>query len=103
MHDRFFANPKALGAKDLPGHAKALGLDMEKFKTCLVGGKKKAGVREDMAAAAKAGVRGTPHFLIGFTEPGKPTIKTLRRISGARPFAGFKAAIDQLLATRKKK
>ncbi len=102
MHDRLFANPKFLGEKDLHGHAKALGLDAAKFKTCLDSGRKKAGVRADIADAVKAGVRGTPTFLIGYTEPGKSTIKAVNRIRGARPFASFKAAIDPLLAAKKK-
>ena len=102
MHDRFFANPKSLGEKDLPGHAKALGLDAAKFKTCLDSGQKKAGVRADIADAVKAGVRGTPTFLIGYTEPGKSTITGVSRIRGARPFASFKAAIDRLLASKNK-
>ncbi|MFC1491900.1 DsbA family protein [Nitrospinota bacterium] len=103
MHDRLFANPKSLGEKDLPDHAQTLDLDTAKFKTCLDSGKMKAGIRADIADAVKAGVRGTPTFLIGFTEPGKSTIKTLRRIRGARPFASFKAEIDGLLATKKTK
>ena len=102
MHDRLFANPKSLGEKDLPGHAKSLGLDAAKFKACLDSGQKKAGVRADIADAVKAGVRGTPTFLIGYTEPGKSTITGVSRIRGARPFASFKAAIDRLLASKNK-
>ncbi|MBT3435866.1 MAG: DsbA family protein [Nitrospinaceae bacterium] len=103
MHDTIFKNKKAMAEKDLHAHAKMIGLDEVKFMACLNGGGKKAGVREDIAEAVKAGIRGTPTFLIGLTEPGKSTVKTVRRIRGAQPYPRFKAIIDQLLASKKKK
>ncbi len=103
FHDGLFENPKDMKKFDISPYAKALGLDMKKFKTCLDSGVKKAGVREDLAAGGKAGVRGTPTFLFAYTESGKPTVKTIKRIRGARPFAGFKAMIDGLLAEKNKK
>lgn len=39
MHDRLFANQKALAPEKLPEHAQAIGLKAEAFKTCLDSGK----------------------------------------------------------------
>ncbi len=98
MHDLLFQNTRKLGAAQLPGYAKSLGLDMTAFGQCLESGKHEAEVRQDMADGRAAGVRGTPTFFLAVAgdEPG--TLKTLSRIRGAHPFATFKQAIDAALA-----
>ncbi len=100
MHDKLFENSRALGAKDLPKYAEAIGLDAKKFQECLDDGKHAEVIKKRMAEGQKAGVMGTPAFLIGFIEPdGK--VKAVKKISGAESFANFKAAIDELLSSKK--
>jgi protein-disulfide isomerase len=101
MHQRLFANQRALSPTDLRAHAEALGLDPGVFDACLQGGAQVARIRGDFAAGTQAGVRGTPTFFIGVQEPGSPTVKVLRVVRGAVPFATFKAAIDEALAASK--
>ena len=45
----------------------------------------------DAAIAANA--------MLGLTEPGKGTVKILKIVRGAQPYARFKEAIDSLLAS----
>jgi protein-disulfide isomerase len=98
MHNLLFANQQALAPEQLVGHAKTLGLDAAAFQKCLDSGKQAARIRTDLEEAGKLGVNGTPAFLIGVAMPdGK--VKTVRFVSGARPYADFKAAIDAALAT----
>ena len=100
MHERLFTNQGALGPDDLPGHAGAVGLDVPKFQRCLADDRYAAQIRKDMADGQQAGVTGTPAFFLGLTDPtGK--VKTLRSITGAQAYPGFKAAIDSLLAYQK--
>lgn len=101
MHDRLFANQKMLGLKDLPTHAQSLELDLGKFQQCLESGKHAAKIRSDLADGQKAGVQGTPTFFLAVTEPNDTNLKALRVIRGAQPYAGFKQAIDSLLAAQK--
>jgi len=101
MHDRLFANQKALGVKDLPQHAQALGLDESKFQQCLDSGKYAARIRKDLTEGQKLGVTGTPGFFLGVTEPNGTEIKAVRQIKGAQPWAAFQGAIDSLLAEQK--
>ena len=54
IHDRLFANQRALGLKDLSGYAGALSLDLESFERCLNGGKHAAEIRKDIAAGEEA-------------------------------------------------
>ena len=98
MHDRLFAHQSALTLADLPGHADALGLDPERFQSCLNLGRHAAQVRRDLAEGQKAGVTATPAFFLGLTTPNSSTLKVTRTLRGAKPYAAFKEAIDALLA-----
>jgi protein-disulfide isomerase len=101
MHDKIFANQRALGQEDLMKYAEDIGLDMAKFKECLDNDKFADEIKKRMAEGQKAGVRGTPAFLIGFPE-GNGKVKAVKFVSGAQPYASFKAAIDELLSAKKK-
>lgn len=101
MHDRLFANQKALGIKELPKHAEALGMDATKFQQCLDSGKYAARIRKDLTEGQKLGVTGTPGFFLGITEPNGTDLKAVRKIVGAQPYAAFQSAIESLLAEAK--
>jgi hypothetical protein len=96
MHDRLFANQQALDS--FGPHAEAVGLDAAKFEQCLASGKFDAEIRRDMGEARKAGVTGTPAFMIGRTAANGSKLKVLAVLSGAKPFPDFKAELDRLLA-----
>ena len=97
-HDSLFAAQKQLGRKDWAGLTKDLALDSEAFAACLEEKRHRAAIAKDLAAGRRAGVRGTPTFFLGLTEPGQPTVKASRRLVGAKPYAQFKEAIEALLA-----
>jgi protein-disulfide isomerase len=99
MHDRLFNNQPSLDS--WKAHAQAIGLDVSKFEGCLGSGKYAADVRKDLAEGQKAGVTGTPAFFLAYTEPNSSKVKTVARLTGAQPFASFKAQIDKLLAGQK--
>ena len=83
MHDKLFANQKALDRGSLEKYAKEIGLNVGKFKAALDSGKHKAKVEADKQLAAKVGARGTPFFAVNG-----------RSIPGAQPFEKFKEVID---------
>jgi protein-disulfide isomerase len=97
MHERLFANQKALGPGDLAAHAQAARLDMTTFNACLSSGKMAGRVRQDIEAGTRMGIQGTPLFLIGKPGPNGDLI-VLKGISGAQPFSVFKQAIDDVIA-----
>ncbi len=88
-HDALFANQAKLMPEDLKEAAKTLGLDAAKFAECLDSGKMKKTVDEDMEAAKKVGVSGTPAFFINGV-----------MLSGAQPVEAFKEVIDAELAAK---
>lgn len=92
-----FANMKALGTDDLLKYAITLGLDIPQFQQCLESGRYAPEIRSDMEEARKAGISGTPSFLLGFIQPdGK--VRVISKITGARPYAAFKEEIDRLIS-----
>ncbi len=86
MHDKMFANQRALKRENLEKFAQELGLDMGKFKKALDSGAYKSMIEEDKKMAAKNGARGTPTFFVNG-----------RKIVGAQPFDNFKKMIDEEL------
>ena len=100
MHDRLFANQNALSLEALSKHAEALGLGTSQFKECLDSGKHTVQIKAAMSEGQKAGITGTPGFLFGFIgADGK--VKATKKISGAVPYANFKATIDEMLSSTK--
>jgi protein-disulfide isomerase len=95
MHARLFANQKSLAPDALLFHAEAIGADGAKLQECLSAGRSATRVRENVAAARQAGVRGTPTFLIGVVERGQ--FRAKRVLAGAQPYTVFKDAIDGVL------
>jgi predicted DsbA family dithiol-disulfide isomerase len=97
MHRRLFADQKAMGPAELEAHAQALGLDPEKFRACLGGDKYAAAVRRDLEDGNKAGVTGTPTFLLGLTDAKEASVKVSRVMTGAQPYEQFRDAIEAVL------
>jgi protein-disulfide isomerase len=101
MHDRLFLNQNVLvEPAALIKNAEALGLDMPKFNDCLETGKFAAEIKKRMAEAQKAGITGTPTFLLGFSEFGGK-VRAVKKFSGAQPYAAFKNVIESALSQQK--
>jgi len=100
MHDRMFANQRALTQAGLMQTAAAIGLDTDAFGKCLASDAPKKKVRDDLADAAALNASATPTFFFGTADKtGK--VKVLQRIQGAKTFAVFKSTVDALLAGTK--
>lgn len=97
MHDQLFNNQAAFTVYNLNQRATAIGLNKEKFQKCLDDNEYATEVQSDFADGLKAGVNQTPTFFIGLIEPNSPKVKVLTVITGAKPYAFFKEAIDKAL------
>ena len=86
MHDKLFANQQNLDAATFESHAKAIGLNVEKWKADMNSPKFSAIIDRDQALAGQLGASGTPCFFING-----------RKLSGAQPAPAFKALIDEEL------
>lgn len=96
MADKIFEvtlSNNGLNIDDLPKLAGQIGLDQNKFKSCLDSGKFADKVEKQFKAGEKAGVTGTPgNFLLD--DKGNAWI-----IPGAMPYATIKQVIDKALAS----
>jgi protein-disulfide isomerase len=91
MHDRIFANQRAMTRDDLIGHAKALGLDVPRFTAALDAPAAAALLERNKREGEALGVDGTPTFFVN----GTPVV-------GAQPLQAFSAAVDKALADARK-
>jgi protein-disulfide isomerase len=98
MHNLMFDNQKQLDLDNLKVLAASTGLDASKFNECMDNKDTDEQVRTDMASGTKLGMRGTPGFFIGVTDPDNPDEVNLSVfIRGAQSVDSFKASIDDLL------
>jgi protein-disulfide isomerase len=86
-HDKLFAAESGLGSDAFRQYAKDIGLDTEKFSSCLESGVYKDEVKADYEYASQLGVSSTPTFFIN----GIPVV-------GAQPFSVFQQIITKELA-----
>jgi len=86
FHDKIYANQSVLSVDNLKKWAVELGLNASKFNSCLDSKKYDAEIENDIKQGTAYGVKGTPATFING-----------RLISGAQPFANFKAIIDEEL------
>ena len=85
MHEKLFANQRALAPEQLKQYAGDIGLDVAKFEADMQSDEVKKAVQEDVELAQRVGVRGTP------------TIFVNGKILQTRSLDGFKEVIDPIL------
>lgn len=96
LHDRLFNAPKPVQPDDLESHAKAVGVDVARYRLCLKGIARQD-VQDDLREGQRLGLTGTPGFAVG-TNLGNERMRLERRLAGAAPFDRFKLVIDAVLA-----
>jgi len=98
-HDAIFANSPGNGVglaeSKLGELADEMGLDGSKLVTCLEDDKFKSEVEADSGEAARAGINGTPGFVVGKLDD-KGMVRG-ELISGAQPYSVFAQVIEKYL------
>jgi protein-disulfide isomerase len=85
MHDKLFANQRALSPDNLKQYAKGIGLNVAKFEKDMTSPEVQKQIADDMKLAQEADVRGTPTLFLN----GKRVMN--------RSFEGLKQMIDEAL------
>ena len=93
MHDLLFTKQKALAVPSLKQYAQSIGIQPDAFADCLDSGRYAEEIDKDIAAGTKAGVRGTPSFIIGRSGSGGTV--TGKVVRGAQPLATFQRVIQE--------
>ena len=90
MHEKLFANQKALTTDNLEKWGKEIGLNASKLKKALADDKYAKTIQAQQTLASSLGARGTPAFFING-----------RNLRGAQPLAAFTSLVDEELAKAK--
>ncbi|HEX7672165.1 MAG TPA: thioredoxin domain-containing protein [Polyangiaceae bacterium] len=89
MHDLVFENQKDLSDDKLADLGKLAGVSREQVLAAIHEGRYEASIAEDLALAERAGIHGTPGFVVnGYV------------ISGAQPLTEFRRTVRRALADR---
>ncbi len=91
-HEQAFDITEESGIKTL---ASSLGVDMDAFDKCMSEGKFVSDLEADEAEGTKAGVTGTPGFVIGKLDENGNVTGTF--LGGAYPYSTFQSTLDELL------
>ncbi len=86
MHDKLFADQRALSDAAYDQYARELGLDLKRFAEARASGRARARIAEDQALASRIGATGTPTMFVNG-----------EKVEGAVPYPMLKAAIDRQL------
>lgn len=94
MHDILFTNVKKTDEDDFINNASQLKLNAKTFKNCISGDRHHAAIEKDITDANKAGLSGTPSFVIG-----KTTSDIIEGgvVVGAHPISSLKKHIEKYL------
>ncbi len=91
------ANQKNLQIEQFAKYAQRIRLaDLAAFEECLDSGKYAQRTRDSVTEGARAGVKGTPSFLLGLAEE-DGSVMVVKLIQGAQSYTVFQKAIDELL------
>ncbi len=104
MNEKLFNNATYSGnyldPENLVKYAEELKLDTTAFKACLESGKHDAEIKQRIEEGTKAGVVGTPTFILGFIQP-DGTVKEVKRQAGASDlYSQYEYLINQALASK---
>ena len=91
-HDLVYSNQARLNRDALSGHANTLRLDAKIFNACLVSGKFKNDIEQDLQEGNRKGVSGTPGFFINGVF-----------LTGAQPQSAFERIIENELALQRRR
>lgn len=101
MHEEIMYAQESLD--DIDSMAASVGLDMEKFNTCMESKKYEPLVNEDIELGTKLKIPSVPNFIIARTDPANgKKVTGISYIRGAKPFEYFRMEIDKALADLKK-
>ncbi len=94
LRDKLVVNGDKLDAKLLPDYAQQVGLDVDKFSSCLESGRHAEKVKASATLAGSIGISGTPSLVVGRSKG--DSVDGLK-VVGAQPFAVLDQKLKALL------
>lgn len=95
MHEILFNNSRSLSEEFYKQQVVSLGMNDEKFQTCITDDANSKNIDQVLAEGSKYGVTGTPKFFVGVIKEDK--VVNIKVISGAQGYDVFASAIEARL------
>lgn len=95
MHEILFNNSGSLSSDFYAQQVEQLGLNVEKYQTCVDKSDSTKNIEQSLADGNKYGVTGTPKFFVGVIKEDK--LINIKAISGAQSYNVFASAIEARL------
>lgn len=99
MRHLLSSNPRKLSRPSLLNYAQKLKLNIGRFRACLKSRKHDSAINKDLTDARRAGITGTPGFIIGHTPRRGSRFFRGTIISGVHPYKFFEEWVDYLIST----
>lgn len=91
MHDKIFDNQNSLSDDVFTQFAEDIGLDLEKFNSCVESGSARSEVESDFSEGTRASISSTPSFIVGKQEG---SVVSGQLVVGAQPVSRFAQIIE---------
>ena len=102
MRDLLSLNPRKLNQPSLMNYAKKLRLHVGRFRACLRSKRYEGEIKKDMADGRRAGVTGTPGFVIGHTPKPGSRFSRGKIFTGVPSYKFYAEWVDYLIATTRR-
>jgi protein-disulfide isomerase len=96
MHARLFATEDKTEREDVDFQARAIGLDLDRFNACMSSGRYAAAIRRSVLTARRAGINGTPGFVIGTLSDDGDVVRASQVLVGAEDYETFEKIVAEL-------
>ena len=100
-HDRLFRDQRPFDGPGLIAFGKALGLDWERFNTCITSDQYLEAIQRSAMGASRMRIHGTPAFLIGTLSEDGTVLRAAKVFLGAESYQAFQSVLDDLLKPQK--
>ena len=100
-HDRLFRDQSPFDGPGLLAFGRALGLDGERFNTCITSDRYLEAIQRSAMGASRMRINGTPAFFIGTLSEDGTVLRAAKVFLGAESFQVFRSALDDLLKPQK--
>lgn len=98
LREVIFKNRQKLSEDDLAAYAAGSGVEIGEWRACMESNIYVDKVREDMRDAQELGIKGTPGFVFGLTDPDNlDSFRAVKMLPGAYPYDEFEKVINGLL------
>jgi protein-disulfide isomerase len=98
LHDWLFATQGGPESTNVYAQAAAVNVDVDAFQACMTSGKYTDNIRLSVLTARRAGIYGTPAFVLGTVSHNGTVLRATKVLVGSESSEELESALDELVA-----